>query len=165
VLPDAAGVTWRRGGASPELSGVRFDVSTDNGLTWTNLGPVARLPNGWRVDLSSPSSSLPIGALVRAQGFAAGGRWTGSLSLIQDQAQVSAQTPPVILSTDPAFGYHSNQFSFTLRALSNQTVIIEASTDFVSWTPLQTNAITTPPSVFFNDPTPLSHRFYRGRLQ
>jgi uncharacterized delta-60 repeat protein len=165
LLPDAAGVTWMRGGASPELSGVRIDLSTDNGTTWTNLGPVTRIANGWRLDVSVSSSSLPVGALVRGRGFATGGRWTGSLSLIEDQAQITTGTPPVILSGDPSFGYRSNQFRFPVRGLSNQTIVIEASSDFVSWTPLQTSVIGASPFITFTDPSALPSRFYRARVQ
>jgi len=45
--PDATHVFWRRGGASPEVSQVTFELSTDGGSTFTPLG------NGTRVGTSA----------------------------------------------------------------------------------------------------------------
>jgi uncharacterized delta-60 repeat protein len=158
---DATGASWLRGGVSPEVSGVGFDYSAD-GTNWTSLGARTRIPGGWRVN----TSLLATNIYVRARGFHSGGRWNGSLSLIADVAQVSPLTPPVILSSDPSFGFQTNQFRFTVRALPGQATVLEASTNLVDWVPLQTNLLTSAAQFIFAD----SHsgvyprRFYRARI-
>ena len=162
LVCDAVGISWLRGGASPEVWGVKFELSAD-GTNWTSLGVGSRITGGWRAN----TAALAVGAFVRAHGFATGGRWTGSLSLIEDVAQVSPLTPPWIDSTDASFGYHTNQFGFTLRALPGQQIVIEAATNLAAanWLPLSTNMITATP-LFFGDPasTNLPLRFYRARV-
>ena len=55
-------------------------------------------------------------------------------------------------------------FGFTLNSLTNQTIVVEASTNLLNWQPIWTH---TPPGVFaeFVDPEWLNHsnRFYRAR--
>ena len=157
---DAQGVTWWRGGASPEISGTWFEISAD-GTNWTNLGAATRVPGGWRLN----TALLALNAQVRARGFHSGGRWNGSLSLIEDMVRVSAETRPVILSNDSSFGFHTNQFGFTVRALPGQAVVIEATTNFVNWVPLQTNLVTDLAQFVFQDSTSgmYPRRYYRAR--
>jgi uncharacterized delta-60 repeat protein len=52
------------------------------------------------------------------------------------------------------FGLHSSQICFNTRAVPGQVVVIEATTDFVHWTQLQTNLVNTSDAsgVFFTDP-------------
>jgi len=158
---DALGVTWLRDGSSPEISGVGFELSVD-GTHWTSLGSATRVPGGWRVG----TTDLTINSQVRARGFHSGGRWNGSLSLIEDTIQVPPLTPPAIITDDGSLGYGTNQFRFTVRALAGQTLVVEATTDFSSWMPLQTNLVSTPPEfqVIDRQTAPYAHRFYRARL-
>jgi uncharacterized delta-60 repeat protein len=158
---DANGVTWQRSGGTPEISGTWFEISAD-GSNWTDLGPVARVPGGWRVN----TSSLAINSWIRARGFHSGGRWNGSLSLIEEKAQVTAQTRPVILTNDDASGFQTNRFGFIVRALPGQAIVIEATTDFLTWTPIQTNLVTDLARFVFADSQSgtLPQRFYRARV-
>jgi hypothetical protein len=60
----------------------------------------------------------------------------------------------------------SNGFGFNLSGMAGQTVVIEASTNLTSWTPIQTNSLLTG-YYYFNDPSwaNFSQRFYRVRTQ
>jgi uncharacterized delta-60 repeat protein len=55
---------------------------------------------------------------------------------------------------------------FNLNAIPGQTVIIEASTDLKTWTPLSTNDLASP-TLSFTDAGPTNYRwrFYRARVQ
>ncbi len=161
LVCDATGVTWARGGTAPEICGAWVETSAD-GTNWLNLGAAMRIPGGWRMDMPS----LSLNSYVRARGFASGGRWNGSLGLIEDVTRVTAMTSPVILSSDNDFGFYTNRFGFTLRALPGQAIVIEASTDFAQWLPVQTNLVTSIAQIIFND-SQAGHwprRFYRARV-
>ncbi|HZV33207.1 MAG TPA: leucine-rich repeat domain-containing protein [Verrucomicrobiae bacterium] len=68
-------------------------------------------------------------------------------------------TPPQIASS----GLQSGDFTFTITGLINETVVIEASTDLVTWEPIYTNALDAT-NVLFSDPhwTDYPTRFYRA---
>jgi len=75
------------------------------------------------------------------------GAGTNSLTLTLQPYQctayaVQAGPPPplVILMNDGTFGFGSNQFGFNVSALPGQVIVVEAATDLVNWTQLQTNA-------------------------
>jgi uncharacterized repeat protein (TIGR03803 family) len=61
---------------------------------------------------------------------------------------------PQILTADGNFGFKSNVFGFNITGISNQTAIVEASTDpaLSIWQPLQTNVLVGTP-FYFSDPT------------
>ncbi|HSU54675.1 MAG TPA: right-handed parallel beta-helix repeat-containing protein [Candidatus Dormibacteraeota bacterium] len=63
-------------------------------------------------------------------------------------------------------GVAPNQFGFNVTGQSNWVIVLEASSDFTSWTPLMTNTLSGSPFPF-RDPTPpnLPHRFYRARME
>ena len=56
---------------------------------------------------------------------------------------------PQILSDD-RFGLRSNAFGFDFTRISNQTAIVELSTNFLVWSPLQTNLLIGSP-LYFSD--------------
>jgi hypothetical protein len=72
--------------------------------------------------------------------------------------------PPQILAGVSTFGIHTNRFGFSVSGMSNQLVVIEASTNLFngSWVPLLTNTLGTN-SIYFSDAkwTNYSKRFYR----
>ena len=61
-------------------------------------------------------------------------------------------------------GVKPGGFGFTLTSLTNQTIVVEASTNLVNWQPIWTNALPGA-SADFVDPEWLQHpsRFYRAR--
>jgi uncharacterized delta-60 repeat protein len=157
---DNSSITWLRGGGSPEVWMTSFETSTD-GTNWTSLGAGARIANGWKLT----DVSVPAGATVRARGFVSGGGFTGGASWFTESV-VSHSSPLTILLDDGDFGFCSNRFGFTLRAAPGQAVVIEASTNFVSWAPLQTNLTASLGQIIFSDASSalFPHRFYRARL-
>jgi len=73
---------------------------------------------------------------------------------------------PQILTSDGNFGIKSNVFGFNITGISNQTTIVEASTDpaLAIWQPLLTNVLVGTP-FYFSDPAPDQNGgcFYRLR--
>ena len=66
---DGSSLTWLRGGASPELWRTTFELSTDQGASWTDLGAGTRVLDRWQLS----GLVVPPTATVRAQGFLTGG--------------------------------------------------------------------------------------------
>ncbi len=73
-------VSWLRSGASPELSLVTFEFSTD-GITFTPLGEGTRIPGGWELTglVLPPRQSI----FIRAYGYHGTGWYSSSGSLIE----------------------------------------------------------------------------------
>ncbi len=69
----------------------------------------------------------------------------------------------VIVTSGPGFGFNGGQFGFILTGPQGQLVVVEASTDLVSWRPLWTNTFSG--ALNFSDPQSrvYSNRFYRAR--
>jgi hypothetical protein len=72
---------------------------------------------------------------------------------------------PAIVTMDGQFGFNGDQFGFDVSGVSNQTVVVQGSTNLFNWIPLQTNTLTAP-TWFFSDPASggLGLRFYRLQL-
>ncbi len=154
------GISWLRGGASPEVWRTTFESST-NGANWTYLGAGTRRSDGWQLT----GASVATNAIIRARGYVTGGVGNRSGWYIQSIATADPRTPPVILVDDASFGINSNRFGFNIGALAGQVVVLESSTNLVGWTALSTNGFTSSP-LFFADPgsETLRWRFYRARL-
>jgi streptogramin lyase len=88
----------------------------------------------------------------------------GSVTSAVTTLNVAANRPQ-IMTSDGCLGFLTNQFGFNLGGDSGQTIIVDASTNFVDWTPLSTNPVGATP-LYFCDPawTNFSWRFYRARL-
>jgi hypothetical protein len=72
---------------------------------------------------------------------------------------------PTVLAPDGSGSFITNGFGFNLSGMAGQTVVIEASANLTSWTPLLTNSL--PSGCFhFHDPdsTNFAQRFYRAWL-
>jgi hypothetical protein len=72
--------------------------------------------------------------------------------------------PPLMINSAGAtFGLNGLQFGFNLTGPAGKVVVVEASTDLVSWLPLWTNTLTD--ALQFTDPESGvdSRRFYRLR--
>jgi len=76
-------VQWLRGGSSPEVEQVRFELSTDQSASWTPLGPGTRITGGWEF---TSAAALPLQGLLRARGRSSGGYRNGSSGLIETTA-------------------------------------------------------------------------------
>lgn len=86
-VPDATQIIWTRGGAAPEFSRVTFEVSTDEGKTWGNPIPAARIAttSNWKV----VGLTLPPTGHLRARGVTTGGIWNASSGLIEQVSTFS----------------------------------------------------------------------------
>jgi hypothetical protein len=105
-----------------------------------------------------------------------GNRWAGSYGVAVDSAGTvyDADTynntirkgyPPLaITSSGPNFGFSGGLFGFNLTGPAGKSVVIEASTDLVSWLPIWTNTFVG--TLHFSDPQSgvSSKRFYRAHL-
>jgi uncharacterized delta-60 repeat protein len=159
LICDGTAITWLRGGTSPEIWRASFEVSTDS-VNWLSLGDGARVAGGWQLSGLALSNNVA----VRARGFVTGGYLTGSGWFVESTAVVAI--PPAIVVNDGGFGARQSGFGFNVRAIPGQVVVIDASTDFVQWIPIQTNLVTGSGLFVFTDPQSslFSRRFYRARL-
>ena len=85
-------VQWLRGGTSPEVGQVSFELSTDGGAVWTSLGAGTRITDGWEL----AGLNLPASGQIHARGLTGG----SSSSLMETRASftVSLEEPFRILS-------------------------------------------------------------------
>jgi hypothetical protein len=74
---------------------------------------------------------------------------------------------PEILINDGGFGVRSNRFGFNTSAYPGQVVVIEAGTDLVAWTPVQTNLTPDRGWFYYADAVSegVERRFYRARVE
>jgi uncharacterized delta-60 repeat protein len=149
-------ITWSRDGSSPDIWRAWFDTSTD-GTNWNLLGEGLRVAGAWQLG----GVSFNTFTRIRARGSVAGGYFNGSSWYVE-----ATIAPPFILSADGNLEVHSNHFGFNTRGAPGQVVLIEASTNLLTWVPVQTNIVTTGGVFFFSDPdsSQFAHRFYRARL-
>jgi sugar lactone lactonase YvrE len=72
--------------------------------------------------------------------------------------------PPMIPNSGSGFGFNGGQFGFNLTGPAGRVVVVEASTDLLSWLPLWTNTFAG--TLIFSDSQSgvFSNRFYRARL-
>jgi sugar lactone lactonase YvrE len=70
--------------------------------------------------------------------------------------------PAVIVTFGPGLGFNGGRFGFALTGPAGQLVVVETSSDLVSWLPVWTNSFTDP--VHYSDPQTGLHssRFYRA---
>ena len=123
-----------------------------------DLGEGVRVPGGWQW-----GGSLPADALLRARGFVGG---NSSHWFTESLLPTAPSIPPIIFASDSNLRFHSNRFGFNYSGSFGHVAIVEASTNFVNWTPLETNRLYGVP-LFFSDAksTNFSRRFYRAKLQ
>jgi DNA-binding beta-propeller fold protein YncE len=69
-----------------------------------------------------------------------------------------------ILNSGPGFGFNDGRFGFDLTGRTGKLVVVEASTDLVSWLPIWTNTLGA--ALSFRDPqsSVSFNRFYRAHL-
>jgi len=93
-----ARVQWLRGGAGPEVSPVNFELSTDDGASWTPLGGGTRISGGWELT----GLGLPLSGTVRARGRTSGGWLNGSGGLVEQTAAFSFSAVNPVITFHPA---------------------------------------------------------------
>ncbi len=144
--PDGTRVQWLRGGSAPEAGQVTFELSSNSGVTWSQLGPGTRIPAGWELT----GLSLPASGLLRARGRTSS---NGSTGLVES---VASFPPPPALSITQADGMVVVAWPFPSIGFS-----LQHNTGLTSWTtPPETitDTVTTRSLTF--SPVPGS-RFFR----
>lgn len=83
VSANLSTVTWMRSGTSPELALPPILQYSTDGLTYSDIGVMARIPGGWvRTGVPSPNVvGQPY--YLRARARVSGGEWNGSQGLIE----------------------------------------------------------------------------------
>lgn len=94
-VPDGHRIVWRRGGSAPEARRVDLAVSTDEGLTWTELGQATRIEGGWQGE----GLLLPPVGRVRAVAHCESGSGNRSLSLLESQVDYTFIAAPLAWQT------------------------------------------------------------------
>ena len=89
--PGGTVITWLRSGASPEVSRVTFEISTD-GTAYTALGAGTRIAGGWR--LSGQALPIKQNVFIRARGYYATGYRNGSASIVESVRNVFLTETP-----------------------------------------------------------------------
>lgn len=140
-------------------------VSATLGNNVTNIGPLAfgfcpgltRLYCRGNAPSADPTAFVNDSATVYYLSGTTG--WPPALAGL-----TTAPWNPVIQTRNTSFGVRTNQFSFSTTGPANLGIIVEASTNLSTWSPVQTNALTGG-SAFFSDPqwTNSRARFYRIR--
>ena len=89
----------------------------------------------------------------------------GDYTVVVTNTYGSVTSSVAALTVQGSGSFISNGFGFDLSGMAGQTVVIEASTNLTSWTPLLTNSLLTG-CFHFNDSdsTNCAQRFYRARL-
>jgi uncharacterized repeat protein (TIGR03803 family) len=141
--------TTASGGSSGD--GTVFKVNTD-GTGYTVLK-----------NFTGSDGSGPAAGLVLSGGTLYG--TTANGGDLNNGTVFRIDLPPTVLIAEGSGGFKSNGFGFNLSGMRGQTVVIEASTNLSSWTPLLTNSLPTG-YFYFNDldSTNFAQRFYRARL-
>jgi uncharacterized delta-60 repeat protein len=143
-----------------------------NGLSpfayqWFKAG--SPLTDGGNI-FGAASSVLSLGNLKSADAgnyfVVVSNNW-GSVTSRVAQLTVTLPPPPLVfVTTNGTFGFKNQQFRFTLTGPAGSNVVISASTDLQTWTPLATNPLTLG-SLIFTDilATNFTQRFYRANLE
>lgn len=98
--PRAEMVRWRRDASAPAVQYVKFDVSTNGGVTWTDLGAGLRISAGssWEC----VGISLPLSGILRARGRVAGGWRNGSSGLVETRLVYDETLPELEVASQLA---------------------------------------------------------------
>lgn len=158
---DGATILWLRGGTSPEIARASFDASTD-GFTWDHLGDGERVIGGWQIT----GLNLPTNTAIRAQGYVTGGRYGCSSWFATKTLNVNTNGAPRLIVENSSSSFSLHGFGFDLTGLAVRNVVVEASTNLTTWSPLWTNLLGNAP-LHYQDfgATNFLRRFYRAKLQ
>ena len=79
---DTTRISWIRGGSSPEVSQVTFELSTDGGATFTPLGNATRV--GGTANWQLTGLNLPSSGRIRARGRTVSGNSSGMVETVTE---------------------------------------------------------------------------------
>lgn len=134
AIPDSSVALWTRGGTSPEVEHATVELSTNNGVTWTPLGPATRITGGWQ----KTGLTLPATGMLRARGRSIGGHANASSGLVEI-TQTFSNPPMVTTETTTAITATTATLNGTLNPNGSSTVWFEygPTTSYGSTTPVQ----------------------------
>jgi hypothetical protein len=117
---------------------------------------------GGEGDIITGVSSLAVSSSALYVGgdfYAAGGKVSYNV------AMASLPVSIALISTNTTFGFTNGVFGFQVSGPSGSSVVIQASTDLLTWIPLQTNLLGASP-LYFSDPQSPANvqRYYRAQL-
>jgi uncharacterized delta-60 repeat protein len=90
TAPEADRILWTRGGSSPDVSQVSFELSTDGGGSYTPLGNATRV--GDTADWQLTGLSLPATGQIRARGRTTGGNSSGMVETVATFSSLAGST-------------------------------------------------------------------------
>jgi uncharacterized delta-60 repeat protein len=105
--PDANRIQWTRGGTSPDVSQVTFDLSTDGGSSYAPLGNATRVSGTANWQLTG--LSLPATGQIRARGRTTGGNSSGIVETVATVATFSGLVSPLGSWRQTHFGSPANE--------------------------------------------------------
>ncbi len=114
-VPDTGTIEWLRGGGSPEVQQVFFEMSGDGGTTWVPLGPGTRSTfpaPAWRLT----GAVMPATGHVRAYAFGPSGQNCGSSSLLETIAAYGGPSEIEVTSTGNILHDHLGSRDFGVAA-------------------------------------------------
>jgi uncharacterized delta-60 repeat protein len=123
----------------------------------------------WRRNgLNMPGATGPTLTLTNAQWADAGGfdlLVSNCFGAVTSAMATLSVNGPAILVSDGSFGPHTNGFGFNVGCMGGQAVVIEASTNLLTWVPVQTNLVTSEGIFLFidRDTGIYPWRLYRAR--
>jgi len=111
-------ITWLRGGASPEVDRVTFELATD-GIAFEPLPDPSRIDGGWQLT----DQSLPTlqNLVIRARGYYSTGGDSGSGSIVESVRNVFITPVPVIDSILTATTPVGQPFFYQITATNSPT--------------------------------------------
>lgn len=98
VISDTTRIGWMRGGSSPEVEQVTFEISTNGGTDYTLLGAGNRIDGGWELSGLSLSHGL-----IRARG-----RSNGSGGFVETITNFDIAATPIAIWRQNYFGSSAN---------------------------------------------------------
>ncbi|MBE2285889.1 MAG: IPT/TIG domain-containing protein [Prosthecobacter sp.] len=140
TIPSASRVQWLRGGASPEVEPVTFELSTDGGTIYSALGAGTRISGGWE----RTALTLPPSGHIRARGRTTGGNYNGTGGLVETVASFSVAVAPTVTNLTPANGSTAGGTSVTITGtnLTGATAVAFGGTAATSFAVVNATTIT-----------------------
>jgi uncharacterized delta-60 repeat protein len=110
TIPSANRIQWLRGGSSPEVQQVTFELSTNRGNSYTPLGLGTRITGGWELT----GLTLPGSGQIRARGRISSGYRNSASGLLETVASIAAPATPEIAVSGNSTNIPAGKVSPTL---------------------------------------------------
>lgn len=136
---------WKRSGASPMTTAVKFELSTDSGSTWSPLSTATFFNGDWR----ATGLTLPSNGLIRARAPVMGGYRGMSRGIVES---ISSIAPEIEVfgnnleisngDTSPSMDDHTQFGTFVATGYSGQTRTFTIANQGASPLTIDTSSIT-----------------------